>query len=466
MDERLHLAEALFERLHADGVPHCVLSDGGDKAAAGELDIAVPHAMLAAVPLALARFCRQFDLQLVQLRRHERRAWHAVFAWSDEVGRPRFLAAEIFSDWYRGSRLMLRSRELLAAAPDVRFIFLLLNSIFKNRLSAAEGANLSRWWSEEPRGAMEQIARFWKRPSEMRLVAQAAKHGDWSESMRNRRKLREAIRPGSPRPAAALGRLARMVLSHLEPADAVIAFIGPASSRREYVRQAVARELAPAFPAGLATIAHGLEELHSGVDVRVVFDSASAAQYEDAVPVDSALALPSAVATVERAILRWLESRVERRYPDALVGKNPVAARALQFACSNLPWISGCVKIVLNCDIDCRLRAPILMPHPYGIVIERGTQIGNRVTIMQQVTLGRTEEGAPVVEDNVCIGPGARVLGPVRVGRGATISANSVVTKDVPSHCTVAGEDRVLGGQERLSVAAERQEDHRTVVNS
>jgi hypothetical protein len=52
VDERLHLAEALFERLHADGVPHCVLGDG--TAAAGEVDVAVPAASLASVPHALA----------------------------------------------------------------------------------------------------------------------------------------------------------------------------------------------------------------------------------------------------------------------------------------------------------------------------------------------------------------------------------------------------------------------------
>jgi serine O-acetyltransferase len=465
MDERLHLAEALFSRLQADEVPHCVLGNGGDNGI--ELDIAVPASALAVVPRSLARFCREFDLQLVQLRRHESSAWHAVFAWSDEVGRPRFLAAEVFGDWYRGSRLLLRSRELLAGAPDIRFIHLLLKSILENRLGEAQGKRLSRLWAEEPRGAMEQIARFWQRPSDMRLVAQAAKHGAWSEPIRNLARLRDAMRRGSPlRPASALSRLARAALSKLEPADAVIAFVGAATSRREYVRQAVTRELAPAFPAGLATIAHDLEEAHGGVDVRVLFEAGGAAPEQDEVLVDPSLPLPMAVAAVERAILRWLECRVERRYPEALVGNNPLAARALQLACANLPWLAGGVKIVLNCDIDCRLRAPILMPHPYGIVIERGVQIGNRVTIMQQATLGRTEEGAPVIEDNVRIGPGARVLGPVRVGRGATVGANAVVTQDVPSHCTVTGENRILGGQQRRAVAGERRQDHRTVVNS
>jgi serine O-acetyltransferase len=465
MDERLDLAEALFERLHADGVPHCVLA-GGDLGSAGELDIAVPDSALAAVPRSLARFCRQFDLQLVQLRRHERSAWQAVFAWSDDVGRPRFLTAEIFGDWYRGSRLLLRSRELLAGTPEIRFIHLLLKAVFGSRLSDAEGRRLSRLWADEPRRAMEQIVRFWKRPSDLRLVAQAAKHGAWSEAARNLGRLRDAMRRGAARPGSALARLARLALSKLEPADAVIAFVGPATSRREYVRQALIRELAPAFPAGLATIAHGPEESHGGVDLRVLLEAGAAAPGEADVVVDGALPLPAAVARVERAVLHWLECRVERRYPEALVGNNPLAARALQFACVNLPSLAGALKLVLNCDIDCRLRAPILTPHPYGIVIEHGVEIGNRVTIMQQVTLARTEEGAPVIEDNVRIGPGARVLGPVRVGRGATVCANAVVTRDVPSHCTVAGEDRIVGAKERPSVAAERREDHRTVVNS
>jgi serine O-acetyltransferase len=116
------------------------------------------------------------------------------------------------------------------------------------------------------------------------------------------------------------------------------------------------------------------------------------------------------------------------------------------------------------------------MPHPYGIVIDRGTEIGSRVTIMQQATIacsgGRGSElnsGAPVIEDNVCIGPGARVLGRVRIGRGATIAANAVVTRDVPSHCTVVGANQILGASEerqieRRAVAAARREDHKRIT--
>jgi serine O-acetyltransferase len=69
----------------------------------------------------------------------------------------------------------------------------------------------------------------------------------------------------------------------------------------------------------------------------------------------------------------------------------------------------------------------------------------------------------PVIEDNVFIGAGAKVLGRVRVGRGATVGANAVVTRDVPSHCTVVGANRILGAAE--AVAAERRERPDAVVN-
>jgi serine O-acetyltransferase len=107
----------------------------------------------------------------------------------------------------------------------------------------------------------------------------------------------------------------------------------------------------------------------------------------------------------------------------------------LQFAVRH--GIPG-VQLFLNCDLRCRLGSPVLMPYPFGIVIERGARIGSRVTLMHQVTI----LGAVEIEDNVTIGPGAKVIGPLRIGRGATIGPNAVVTEDVPSHETVVVEKR------------------------
>jgi serine O-acetyltransferase len=87
------------------------------------------------------------------------------------------------------------------------------------------------------------------------------------------------------------------------------------------------------------------------------------------------------------------------------------------------------------------------MPHPYGIVIHSQTVIGRGVTVMQQVTLGGKDPGknrAPVIEDGAYIGAGAKVLGAVRVGRGAIVGANAVVTRDVPPRCTVVGANRIV----------------------
>ena len=117
------------------------------------------------------------------------------------------------------------------------------------------------------------------------------------------------------------------------------------------------------------------------------------------------------------------------------MNRKPMLAQA--FAVRNR--IPG-VQLLLNCDIRCRLDSPVLMPYPFGIVIGSGTQIGSRVTVMQQVSI----LGGATIEDNVMIGPGARVVGQVRIGRGATIGPNAVVTEDVPSHETVVVEKRRL----------------------
>ncbi|MBV9190152.1 MAG: hypothetical protein JO292_10475 [Betaproteobacteria bacterium] len=143
-----------------------------------------------------------------------------------------------------------------------------------------------------------------------------------------------------------------------------------------------------------------------------------------------------------------------------------------------MPLIGRVVGVMLNSRLDCQIRSPILMPFPHGIVIERGVSLGSRVTVMHQVTIGRKQIGRKdgvarrehggnlaVIEDNVFIGAGAKVLGPVRIGRGATVGANAVVTRDVPSHCTVVGANRILGIEDN-AVAARRRRKEDTVVNT
>ena len=141
MDERDYLARALLDRLRAEDVAHCRLAE-----AAGEIDIAVPRRALAAMPGTLARFCRDFDLQLVQLARPRPAAWLAAIAWSDDLGRPRFLSAAICSDGYCGGRLRLRAEELLRGTPEVRFIYALLKAVSRQKFSEEQARLLSGLW--------------------------------------------------------------------------------------------------------------------------------------------------------------------------------------------------------------------------------------------------------------------------------------------------------------------------------
>lgn len=96
--------------------------------------------------------------------------------------------------------------------------------------------------------------------------------------------------------------------------------------------------------------------------------------------------------------------------------------------------------IAYNAQVGHRLR----LPHPIGIVIGDGTVIKDRVTIFQQVTFGshgRKQSGKnyPVVEEDVVIYAGAKIIGGVTIGKGAIIAANAVVNIDVPPDSIAAG---------------------------
>jgi serine O-acetyltransferase len=90
-----------------------------------------------------------------------------------------------------------------------------------------------------------------------------------------------------------------------------------------------------------------------------------------------------------------------------------------------------------------RIGNGFFIDHGMGVVIGETAQIGNDVTLYQGVTLGgtgfATGKRHPTVEDNVTIGSGAKLLGPITVGHGAKIGANSVVIHDVPPNSTVVG---------------------------
>ncbi len=90
-----------------------------------------------------------------------------------------------------------------------------------------------------------------------------------------------------------------------------------------------------------------------------------------------------------------------------------------------------------------RLGPGFFIDHGMGVVIGETAQVGADVTVYQGVTLGgtgfATGKRHPTVQDNVTIGSGAKLLGPITVGHGSKIGANTVVIHDVPAHSTVVG---------------------------
>lgn len=76
-----------------------------------------------------------------------------------------------------------------------------------------------------------------------------------------------------------------------------------------------------------------------------------------------------------------------------------------------------------------------------GVVIHKHAKLGNNVHVDQHVTIGGNARvmGVPVVESNVYLGAGCKILGPVRIGEGSVVGANAVVISDVPPRSVVVG---------------------------
>src|SRR6201998_662541 len=127
-----------------------------------------------------------------------------------------------------------------------------------------------------------------------------------------------------------------------------------------------------------------------------------------------------------------LAHRVAHALHDARV---PVAPRAIAAAARSLTGI--------EIHPAARIGQGFFIDHGMGVVIGETAEIGRDVTLYQGVTLGgtgfATGKRHPTVEDNVTIGSGAKLLGPITIGHGAKIGANSVVITDVPPNCTVVG---------------------------
>lgn len=89
---------------------------------------------------------------------------------------------------------------------------------------------------------------------------------------------------------------------------------------------------------------------------------------------------------------------------------------------------------------DVTLGTGVTFVHPIANVVGGDAVLGARVIVMGNVTVGTAKDnGYPVIDDDVVLGAGCRVLGPIHVGKGAIIGANAVVVRDVPPGAVVTG---------------------------
>ncbi len=112
-------------------------------------------------------------------------------------------------------------------------------------------------------------------------------------------------------------------------------------------------------------------------------------------------------------------------------------------------WLTG-----IEIHPAASLGRRFFIDHGMGVVIGETAIVGDDCTLYHGVTLGGTswDKGKrhPTLEDKVVIGAGAKILGPITIGKGARVGSNAVVVKDVPKNTTVIGiPGRIAGGPEK-----------------
>ncbi|HEX4691785.1 MAG TPA: serine O-acetyltransferase [Solirubrobacteraceae bacterium] len=148
---------------------------------------------------------------------------------------------------------------------------------------------------------------------------------------------------------------------------------------------------------------------------------------------------PAATGVAAPGILAaWpgVHALLAHRIAHALAGAGvPVLPRAIAYVTRTMTGV--------EIHPAARIGRGLFIDHGMGVVIGETAQIGDDVTMYQGVTLGGTGfargKRHPTVQDNVTIGSGAKLLGPITIGHGAKVGANAVVIHDVPPNSTVVG---------------------------
>ncbi|MFL5458017.1 MAG: serine O-acetyltransferase [Myxococcales bacterium] len=145
-------------------------------------------------------------------------------------------------------------------------------------------------------------------------------------------------------------------------------------------------------------------------------------------------------------------------FPILLLNRLRASARAL-----HIPVVNHALRFVqttiygTEIGSEVRLGHGVWFVHPVGTVVGGDARVGDRVRFYGHNAVGTARDnGYPVIEDDVSVGIGACILGPVHIGRGAVIAANAVVLSDVPAGALAAGVPATV----RRSNGSERDRSH------
>lgn len=128
--------------------------------------------------------------------------------------------------------------------------------------------------------------------------------------------------------------------------------------------------------------------------------------------------------------------------------------------------ISQAAKVFTGIEIHpgAKIGKGLVIDHGTGVVIGETAEIGDNCTIYQGVTLGGTGKDVgkrhPTLGNNVMVGAGAKILGPLHVGDNSKVAANAVVLKEIPENCTAVGVPAKVVRREGVRVESDLDQIH------
>jgi serine O-acetyltransferase len=129
------------------------------------------------------------------------------------------------------------------------------------------------------------------------------------------------------------------------------------------------------------------------------------------------------------------------RFGQYLLHEAPAAVRVALWVPYLLAWRLLVLMIGIYLSPQCEIGPGLFIAHFGGIWINPGASLGADCTIAHGVTIGapHAARGAPVLGDRVWIGAGATITGPIHIGSGAVIGANSLVASSLPENAVAVG---------------------------